>query len=144
MNKKGFTLIEVLLVVVLVGMLAGVGVPIYQALQSRNDLDIAAVAVAQNLRRAQVLAQAVDGDSTWGVRIQSGSVIVFKGGAFASRDSSYDETFDIAGGIVQSGLNEVVFTKLTGLPQTTGIVTLTSQASEQRTITINTKGAIDY
>ncbi|OGE79372.1 MAG: hypothetical protein A2751_05470 [Candidatus Doudnabacteria bacterium RIFCSPHIGHO2_01_FULL_46_14] len=140
----GFTLIEVLLVVVLVGMLAGVGIPIYQALQSRNDLDIASSAVAQNLRRAQILAQAVDGDSAWGTRIQTGGVVVFKGSSFASRDQDYDETFEISSSIVSSGLSEVVFSKLAGFPQTTGTVTLISQASEKKNITINSKGTVSY
>lgn len=140
----GFTLIEVMLAIVLIGMLAGVGVPVYQSMQSRNDLDIAASAAAQNLRRAQVLSQSVDGDSTWGTRIQTGSVVVFKGASYASRDPNYDETFDIASSITVSGLAEVVFSKLAGLPQTTGTVTLTSVANEQRIIIINSKGMINY
>lgn len=142
--SKGFTLIEVLLVMMLIGLLAGIGIPVYHALQTRNDLDIAATAAAQNLRRAQILAQAVDGDAMWGLRLDPGSIVVFKGSSFATRDPGYDETFTIGGTIALSGLSEVVFSKATGLPQTTGTIILTSSASETRTITINAKGAVSF
>jgi len=140
----GFTLIEVMLAVVLVGLLAGIGMPVYYSLQTRNDLDIAAAAVSQNLRRAQVLSQSVDGDRSWGVRIDPGNVIVFQGSSFASRDQSFDETFSIAENIVISGPNEIVFSKLAGLPQSTGNIMLTSSANESKTITINAKGTVSY
>ena len=143
-SLTGFTLIEILLVIVIVGLLAGVGVPIYQALQNRNDLDIAASAVVQDPRRAPILAQSVSGDSTWGARILPGSVVVFKGASYATRDQSYDETFSINTSLVISGIQEVVFAKLSGLPQTTGNTVLTSRANEARTITINSKGTVSY
>jgi len=142
--QTGFTLLEVLLVVLLVGLLAGIGIPVYHALQTRNDLDIAQAAAAQNLRRAQVLASAADGDTSWGVRVQTGSVVVFKGASFAGRDQNYDETFEISSSIVPSGLAEIVFSKYAGLPQSIGTITLTSAANEQRVITINSKGMVGY
>ncbi len=142
--KSGFTLIEIMLVVVVVGSLAGIGVPIYQALQNRNDLDIAASAVVQDLRRAQILSQAVTGDSTWGARIQTGSVVVFKGVSYAGRDQSFDETFGTDPSITISGIQEIIFSKLNGAPMSTGNITLTSRAGESRVISINAKGTVSF
>ncbi len=142
--NRGFTLIEVMLSLAMIAILAGVSLPIYQSFQVRNDLDIAAVTIAQSMRRAQTLSQAVDGDITWGVDIQSGSITIYKGASYAGRDATYDELFNMPTSTTPSGLSGVVFAKFTGMPQITGTITLTSNLNETRTITINSKGTISY
>lgn len=142
-NIQGFTLIEILLSISLIAALAGVSTPIYRLLQVRNDLDITINSLAQTLRRAQILSSAVDGDTTWGVNIQNGSLTLFKGSSFTSRDSTYDETFNISSSISVSGLQEVVYAKFAGLPQSIGTTTLTT-SSDSRSITINTKGTLSF
>ena len=144
MKNAGFTLIEVLLSITAIAIIAGISIPVYQSFQNRNDLDIAATTFAQTIRRAQILAQAADGDMSWGARAQSGSITLFKGGSYATRDASFDETFDMPTSIILSGIQEFVFTKFTGLPQTTGALTLTSANNETRTITINANGMVSY
>ena len=142
--NTGFTMIEVMLSLAILAILAGISTPIYQSFQVRNDLDIAAVTIAQSMRRAQTLSQAVDGDNTWGVDVQSGSITVYKGASYAARDATYDELFDMPTSITPSGIGGVVFAKFTGLPQTIGAIILTSNANETRTITINSKGVVSY
>ncbi len=143
-KQQGFTLLEVLLSIAIIGLITGIGIPVYQSFQVRNDLDIAAVSMVQSLRRAQILAEAVDGDTSWGVKVQVGSIVVFKGVSYATRDANYDETFQIPTNISLSGTQEVVFAKVTGLPQSSGSGVLTSNNNETRTITINAKGMVDY
>ncbi len=142
--NHGFTIFEVLLTVAAMAIVAGMGVPIYQSFQVRNDLDIAGTTVAQSFRRAQILAQSQEGDISWGVNVEAGSITLFKGASFASRDTNFDEVFGLPNSITPSGLDEVVFEKFTGLPQSTGTVTLTSSTEEIRNITINEKGTIGY
>ena len=142
--NRGFTIIEVMLSLAIIAVLAGISTPIYQSFQVRNDLDIATVTIAQSMRRAQVLSEAVDGDTTWGVDIRSGSITLYKGVSYAGRDTTFDELFDMPTSITPSGLGGIVFAKFTGLPQTTGTITLTSNANETRTITINSKGTVAY
>lgn len=144
MKNAGFTLLEVLLSVAAIAIIAGISVPVFQSFQVRNDLDIATVEIAQSARRAQALSQAVDGDTSWGVKIQSRSLTVFKGASYAARDINFDEVFDTPTSITPSGLSEIVFVKFTGLPQTAGTITLTSDANETRNITINQKGMVGY
>jgi len=142
-EQYGFTLLEVLLSVAIISVLAGLSLPVYRTLIMKNDLDIAAATIASSLRRAQVLSQAVDGDATWGVKAQSGSIVLFKGASYAGRDPNFDEIFDMPTSISVSGTNEIVFTKLTGFPQTTGTINLSTE-SDARSVPINEKGAVNY
>jgi prepilin-type N-terminal cleavage/methylation domain-containing protein len=141
---RGFTLLEVVLSVAALAAIAGVGIPVYQSFQVRNDLDVAVAEIVQSAHRAQTLAQASDRDTSWGVRVQVGSIVVFSGTSYAARTAAYDEVFDLPASMTPSGLSEVVFTKFTGLPQQTGTITLTANANEVRTISINTKGVVSY
>lgn len=142
-NIAGFSLIEVLLSVAIIGTLAGLSLPVYASFQSRNDLDLTTQSVADALRRAQVYARGVSGDSQWGVAFQSSSVTLFKGSSFATRDTAYDEVISLPG-ISTSGLTEVLFSKLSAVPSTTGSIALTTNTNEVRTITINAKGMVSY
>lgn len=139
--QKGFSLIEMLLSVVIIGILAGISAPVWGNLQIKNDLDIAATTVTQTLRRAQMLSWAIDGDSSWGVHTGEGKIVLFKGSTYAGRDSNYDEIFDLPSDITPSGINDIIYSKLLGEPQTTGTITLTT-ATDSKNITINTKGMI--
>jgi prepilin-type N-terminal cleavage/methylation domain-containing protein len=148
--NKGFTLVELLLSMAIIGVLAGLSLPAYRTLLMKNDLDIAANTIASSLRRAQVLAQAVDGDvvaenATWGVKAQSGSIVIFKGTSFGAsgRDTSFDEIFDMPTTIGVGGTSEIVFTKFTGFPVTTGTINLSTE-SDTRAVSINEKGMVNY
>ncbi len=143
MRRSGFTLVEILLSIALIGIITGIGAVVYQQLQGRNDLDLAATAVAQSMRRAQVLSRAMDGDTSWGVRVNTGSVILFQGTAYAARVIAYDETTAISPALIGAGFTEVVFAKLTGLPLSTGTLTLTGP-NGVRTLTLNAQGTITY
>lgn len=142
--KKGFTMIEILLSMAVLSIIVGIGSPIYQSFQNRNNLDITTTTIVQTMRRAQVLAQSVDGDTSWGVKIQSGSIVLFQGVNFETRDPEFDEMFDLPTSITPSGLPEIIFTKFTGLPQITGSIVLTYNINETRNITINEKGTINF
>jgi len=143
-HLRGFTLLELLLSVAVIGLLAASSIPVYQSFQIRNDLDITAENTAQSLRRAQLLSQAADGDTSWGVKIQSASLVLFKGASYAVRDTTFDEEFAIPTSITPSGVSEVVFTKFTGLPQVSGTINFNSNINETRTVTLNSKGMVSY
>ena len=144
MRQAGFTLIELLLSVAIIGILSGLSLPVYETFARRNDLDLTAQSAVAAIRRAEVYARAVQGDSTWGVKFQSSGITLFKGSTYASRDSAFDETISLPGSIAISGLSEVQFAKLSAAPNTTGTVTLTSTTNDTRTLTLNAKGMVDY
>ncbi|MBT9131015.1 MAG: hypothetical protein DDT41_01315 [candidate division WS2 bacterium] len=143
-TTKGFTLLEILLVITLVSIIIAIGAPVFQQAQTRNDLDVAVNITVQSLRRVQFLSQGVDGDTSWGLRIDVGEIIIFRGPSYAGRNPDFDEVFKISPTISFSGIQEFVFQKFTGKPQATGSVTFTSINNETRTISINEKGIIFY
>lgn len=140
----GFMLIEVLLSVALIAALALVTIPVYQSFQVKNGLDIAVNTVSQTLRRAQISAESVLGDNSWGVFVSSTSITLFQGQGFLSRVTSSDEVFDLPGAIQVSGLQEFVFIKFSGETLSTGTLTLTSSGGDIRSVSVSTKGVVNY
>ncbi len=143
-TPKGFTLSEVLLSVVLLSMIAGMSIPFYKVYLDRNELDQTTMTLAQTMRRSQFMSIAQDGDSAWGVKVSSSSILLFKGTSYLTRDQSFDESTALAPTISFSGMSEVVFQKGNGTPSTTGTSTFISNNGEIRNVTINQKGMVDY
>jgi len=142
--RKGFTIIELLLVIALMAVASVIAIPAYIDFQSRNDIDTAEVTFAQSVRRAQQLSMAVDSDTNWGVIAQSGQITIYKGSSYVSRDVNFDENFDLSSAITPSGTTEYNFSKVFGVPGSAGTVTFTGNNSEQRTVNVNAKGVVNY
>lgn len=140
----GFTLLEVLLVIALLAGIGGMSMVLARDAILRHDLDIATTVTVQSFRRAQALARAGDGDAPWGVRVDTGVVLLFRGSSYSSRDQTADEAMDISPAITPSGTLEVVFAAGTGLPMTTGMVTLTHAEGATHTVTVNEEGIVTY
>lgn len=143
--SRGFTLLEVLLSVAIISVITGLSLPVLTSFNNRNDLDITTQRVVSQFRRAQTYSRGVNGDSQWGVHIQAGSAILYKGATYAGRDTAYDEETIIPATFSITGISDVVYSKLAGAPSQTGSITLTNTISnEARTITINAKGMVSY
>lgn len=143
-RAMGFTLLEMLISVTIIGMLVGVSAPVYESFVRQNDLNLATQGIATMIQRAETYALGNNTDSVWSVELLPASVILFQGTSFASRNTNYDETYPIPGSITLSGLTEIQFAKLTALPNTTGAITLASTTLDTNTITLNAKGVVDY
>lgn len=139
----GFSLIEVLLVVAMVAILAMVGAPIYQSLQVSNELDVATNTLVQDLYRAQSLSRNVASDDSWGVAVNGHTITLFRGANFASRAGGADENYQVPSSVTISGINQITYTKLSGLPGSTGSFTL-SGGGKSRSVTVNSKGMVEY
>ncbi|MEN9552239.1 MAG: hypothetical protein RI935_616 [Candidatus Parcubacteria bacterium] len=140
---KGFTLPEILLSVTLLSIIASMSLPVYNSFINRNELDQTVALYAQSLRRAQALSVAQIGDSVWGVKLNSSSILVFKGASYATRDQAFDEVISFSPNITFSGLSEVAFLKRVGVPTTTGTSTFILY-QDTRNVFINQKGMVAY
>jgi len=139
---RSFTLVEFLLVIVVMAILIGFGLPLSFGLYKNQQLDITSQGVVQALRDAQQKAMGVENDSSFGVYFNSNNYILFQGSSFASRNSQYDEVFDFSRLITISGLQEIVFSKSEGLPSATGDIIL-SNTDRTKTININNLGRVN-
>ncbi|KXK09605.1 MAG: type II secretion system protein [Candidatus Dojkabacteria bacterium] len=144
MRIKAFTLIEVLLAISLFSLIFAVSAPFLGRIVGSNDLDVAVQASVQSLRRAQVLSQTGENDSYWGVYFQNGSITVFRGQTYLTRNPDFDEITTVSNELAFTGLSEVIFNPVIGNTSNTGSITITNPESEQWVISINNRGVIDY
>jgi len=143
-HKKGFTLLEITLSIGLLAILSVIALPVYRSFQLNTESANTSTIVAQSMRRASALSRAGQDDTTWGVNVQPGTVTVFRGASYATRDTTYDEDFDIPSNVSVSGLSEVVFDALTGNSASTGVLTLTDVNGGVKTVTVNENGMVEY
>ncbi len=125
------------------GIISAVVITSSLLLLRANDLDLAIATTTQNLRSAQLRSRGSDGDAQWGVFVGNGAITLFRGASFAARNSAYDETTDLASTITPSGLTEINFAKNTGLPISSGVVTLTHAVIGKKQLFINSLGLVD-
>ncbi len=130
-----------LLTVAMIVIITGIFSPIISDLFHRNNLDTGAEAIKTSLRRAQVLSRSSENDSDWGVKINTGEVIIFSGTSYADRNEAFDEAETIPSNISVSGDTEIIFIKGSGKPNTINNIYL-SLRSENISIHVNNQGLI--
>ena len=139
-KRSGFTFIELLLTMGVMGIIAGVATPTYRNYKIRSDLYLARDVVLQALYRARLLSQSGEFDDEWRYEINEG--IVFKGSDFDTRDPNYDELFTLPNSVVPTGIQEVAFERINGAPSPDGDIVLQSLSGEKIYIPISPDTAI--
>ena len=134
MNKHGFTLIEILLVIAILPTISGLTIVSFQRFQIRSDLNLASEQINQGIARARLLAQNGKDDGAWGFYASNGTV--FEGLSYPTRTIASEEYYPMPSTIQISGLTEVVFSKGEGRPSATGTIVLTDLTGEQRQVNI--------
>jgi len=140
MRRRGFTAVEVLLTIGVIGITAGVSVPMFRNYQIRSDLDLAVAQTIGGLTRAQLLSQTGQEDNMWGFRVPEGTL--FQGASYAIRDPDFDEIMILPPSISVYGIEEVVFSRVDGVPSPVGDIILEALNGEQRTITVSADGML--
>ena len=143
-NKNGFTLIELILVISLIALLSGLSLSVFSRTQTKNDLNVAISSFASISRNAQIKARLSIQDDGWGVKIEQSKITLFKGNNFMSRDQSQDQITKISPNISISGINELSFAKITGLPSTSGTLVISELYGQDFNINIANNGVINY
>lgn len=139
---KGFTLIEILIVTAFTALLLVFVVPTsLRFFQTQNLVDATNTLIA-SLRDMQNKAVFQKNDSDFGVKFSANSYILFQGSTYASRTTSEDVTIMIPSNVSISGIDEIVFAKRTGFPNTTGVL-LVQTASKEISVSINNRGVIE-
>ncbi|MDO8594046.1 MAG: prepilin-type N-terminal cleavage/methylation domain-containing protein [bacterium] len=146
-RSAGFTLIEILVVLAVVGIVAGIGVSSLSNVNTTSALTVEAEKVLSLLAKARSFTLAAKDGVAYGVHIESGKAVLFKGVSYSAGASSNQvqalhsevtiSTFSLAG-----GGSEVKFQKLTGSTAEVGTITLRAVRNAQQTkvITVNATG----
>lgn len=141
----GVTLIELLLVVAIILTLSVLSTGFYSRFLRQNAVANAVDGYVGALRKAQIYAmtgkQAAWGSTGWGVQYSSNTITVFLGNAYATRNAAFDERFSVNSNVTISGLPEVDFARITGIPNITGTITFSS-TNTIKTIAVNGVGNI--
>lgn len=128
MNRpnNGFTLVELLITIGIFAMFVAVSVPIgyryfrYQSIsQSRDNL----ISVLRYARDSSITQK---NSEMFGVKFFPTSFVLFEGTSYVLRNSSEDEIYSLSADILISGMDEIVFSSLTGIPSTTGVITFSN------------------
>jgi prepilin-type N-terminal cleavage/methylation domain-containing protein len=141
LRKHGFTLIELSLVIALFLIILSFAVPYGLRFFTVERLNGISRDLLETLRLAQSHSFSQNIDSAYGVKVSQDSFVFFKGNSYSDRDVPYDQSFLVPNQIEVSGISEIVFSKLTGLPNQSGEIYLTN-GSMTNVIKINSQGVI--
>ena len=144
-GSRAFSLTEVLIVIFILAIVFLFTVPVGIRFFAVSQLDTATDEVIQTLRRSQALSSTQENDSTYGVFFSPSGYTLFKGGSYATRDSSYDQVYILSGdvtAITSFVANDVIFKKLSGEPDESGLITLSNSAGS-RVIEVSLAGRIN-
>ncbi|HLD71446.1 MAG TPA: prepilin-type N-terminal cleavage/methylation domain-containing protein, partial [Candidatus Peribacteraceae bacterium] len=134
MRRSGFTVIELMLVIALIALTAGIAVPVTRILLIHNDLSLVTEQTVQALGRALILSQTREQESSWGFYAPLG--VLYAGETYETRNPSLDERYAVPSTISITGLTDVSFAPLTGHPSETGTILLMSLTGEQRMVNV--------
>jgi len=131
---KGFTLIELILVLAILAIVSVLSIPFIQIFQTSSDLYTYTDSIAQTLRRANQQSVAGQDGSAWGVYFDTAGsrLVMFKGNDYAGRDDEYDQEIDYPDSFVVSADfgDEISFSLYRGLPSDTGTIIIASVESD--------------
>jgi len=155
--QKGFTLLELLIVVTITAILASVGISSYVNQQGAKLLDVTAQEIVGYLRYAQQKSIGQEGGNQWGIRFKNpvDEDDFYALSLYDDTDNSYisaEETRYLSSGIeyespTAGNFIDVSFSKLTGInvASTTQSITIKSNVTNSTsTISVSGQGLISY
>lgn len=137
----GFTLMEVIIIMSIIGIIALISLPVYQKIQPNISLDSETREIASNLRYAQQLA----------VTEQKNYGVVFNQAlnSYAIKNTETEEiiqNFNIQSQITIANIsgftNDTVIFNVTGAVSENGTITIINSQNEQNTIEIKPSGYV--
>lgn len=140
LKNQGFTLVEMLLSIAIIGVIFGFSLPLYQSLQNKNNLELASDLTIDNFRLARTMAISQASNSAWGLYASTSDLFIFQGNSFNTRLVDSDVVSHLPDGVRVSGTIEFIFERLSGSPQATGTLILINSFGQQKIITINERG----
>lgn len=140
-NNAGFTLIEVMLTMSLVVLIAILSAPFYGQFIFSQEVAVTRDELVGSFSKARLYSMLGKGGTTWGVALDDGRIVLFRGTSFAGRDGGFDEIFPLHPSVTVSGMTEVVFASPTGQPDSQPTITISGDGAEE-IWAMNSEGAV--
>lgn len=140
--ENGFTLIELSLVIALMFMIGAFISPTGISFYKGQLLNESYEGMINALRQAQIFSMTGKNNHSFGLFIQDDSYVVFEGDSYSTRIQSEDVVFTLSPSVTISGIEEIVFSKLTGEPSVLGGIVI-SVGEKEKQIEVSTSGNID-
>ena len=139
---KGFTLIELILVIAIMLTISVMAPAFYSRFLLQNAVTNTNDQLTGSLRKAQIYSMVGKQNSAWSVNFSSNTITVYKGTVFASRDLNFDEKFSVNSNVSISGITDVNFARLTGVPTPSTSTIIISAGNNSDTLSINSQGVV--
>lgn len=146
---SGFTYIEVILMVALMIAIGILASPFYGNFLTGQEVDNASEALKGSIAKARLYSMMGKEAGSWGVALDGNRIVLFVGDFYGARNQEFDEVYIIHDRVTISGLNEIVFERRTGTPNTEPTITISLSGnadvpvSHMRTIRLNAAGVVD-
>ena len=143
-QSKGFSVIELLASIAILGMLLGVSIVSFASYNRRQAVYATAAAIGQSLRDARARTLASVAGSQYGVKIDGDRFTFFQGSVFSSSTPT-NNTFIYASGVsASSTISTFVFERVTGNSSASGTIDVyqASSASVVKRIKVQTTGLV--
>ena len=132
------------MVVAVLTLIASSAYPLGSGFLARNTFENKVEELVNSLRIAQLNTLAGKESNSWGVNVSQDAITLFKGSSYSSRDPSYDEVFEIPGGVSVSPIPaEVVFDRLNGNPGSSIAFSLNNDHGQVSNVSVNELGIVD-
>jgi prepilin-type N-terminal cleavage/methylation domain-containing protein len=149
MQNKGYTLLEIMIAVTIMVLLSGILFGVFVSLNNRQSLDSNTEMVKSVLERAQSMTLSSEGDTQYGVHLETSQVVLFKGTTYSASDpaniaTTLDPRIAMSNIVLNGGGSDVIFNRLTGTTNQFGTTTLSLVASTttQRKVIVSATGNI--
>jgi len=138
--NKGFTLVELLVVMSIISILTAVALPSYSLMRNYATLNGDTQELISNLRLAQSRAMSAQDGLSWGVRLEADRYIIY-GGDWSAPQFQTVHMLKNGIQIIQGVNSEVVFNRLYG---TTADATISIGfiSGKQKTVEVDSVGKI--
>lgn len=148
-RDHGLTLVEMMVVIAVIVLVTSISLQVFSRFIVAEKLDKSAGRVRGLLEEARYLTLSSKYDSDYGVRLESGRAVLFRGSSYASSSDniviSFPGNVQISTTTLSGGGSDVVFERLTGFALHYGTTSLILANEPERTkaVVIHRTGLVE-
>ena len=141
--RRGFTLLELLLTIGIMLVVGRLATGFYARFLTQNAVANTVDQIVQDIRKAQFysMVSRKNNVSGWGVNFTAPTLTLYQGGSFGTRNTALDEKFTVSSSITVTGLTDINFPRLNGIPAAGATITV-SGLGTSKTVTVNNQGVV--